>query len=111
VYSVFSSSSSTRRRRRARRWCDLRLPFGASRNATAVAIACGKWTRSRDPSIATRIAGANKAEEHFFVNRKTAATPRKNCVDQELDLQNRKAVLATGERITICSAESTDLKL
>jgi hypothetical protein len=76
-----------------------------------MAIACGKWTRSRDPYIATRIAGANKAEEHFFVNRKTAATPRKKCIDQELDFKNRKAVLAKGERITIWSAESTYFKL
>ncbi len=45
------------------------------------------------------------------MNRKTAATLRKNCIDQELDFQNRKAVLAKGERITIWSAESTDSKL
>jgi hypothetical protein len=45
------------------------------------------------------------------VNTKTAATPRKNCIDQELDFQNRKAVLAKGQRITVWSAESTDLKL
>jgi len=77
VYSVFPSSSSTRRSRRARRWCDVRLPFGASRNATAVAIACGKWTRSRDPSIATRIAGANKAEEQFFCEQKDRSDAEK----------------------------------
>ncbi len=52
-----------------------------------------------------------KRRNNFFVNRKTGATLRKNCIDQELDFQNRKAVLAKGKRITIWSAESTDLKL